>query len=537
MADYVIGFDFGNYYAQLCCIEDMDPKTRRGGTFRTLLDSSSSNVHGIPSAFFWSENVNGGQPLFGTEAEEKRPSGNCLRYMKMHMGETVTLYSKYDEKGAPVGNGRTFSYDEIITLTVQYQVRHANRELKRATGKTTNKIALTYPAILHSGQRAHLVSLVEKATMEDGKTHLQVMGTIKEPAAAALNYLAEHPGRKETVTAMVADLGAGTFDLSVVEAYPKGRPHANGEGKYYYDVKWDDGSSRVAGLMFTDRLFQYVRSQIKFDLRRRQLDDLMRDAENAKRRLSEFESTTITVSGPDDDVDIDISRGKFEELTRDLMDQIIEKIRSALNRSNVPTPDVIVITGGASRMPMVERRIVESFPQYKGKVACHKPGEAIAHGAARYAVQEQDDDIRQGAKQAGEGAIIKRTTYDIGIRYHDVSKEGEPIYVEILVPKESRVPFESKTVQSEVRKAARKSLFIVVEANCKDPDPYQPERDWREVTRITVDHGRIVQPGTPTDSRISIDGKEMLHLLVSDPQNKDAKLAETFSENLNLTNF
>ena len=43
MADYVIGFDFGNYYAQLCCIEDMDPKTRRGGTFRTLLDSSMEN--------------------------------------------------------------------------------------------------------------------------------------------------------------------------------------------------------------------------------------------------------------------------------------------------------------------------------------------------------------------------------------------------------------------------------------------------------------------------------------------------------------
>ena len=55
---YVIAYDFGNYYAQLCCIEDMDPKTRRGGTFRTLLDSSGSNVHGIPSAFFWSSKVN-----------------------------------------------------------------------------------------------------------------------------------------------------------------------------------------------------------------------------------------------------------------------------------------------------------------------------------------------------------------------------------------------------------------------------------------------------------------------------------------------
>ena len=47
MADFVIGFDFGNYYAQLCCIEDMDPRTRRGGTFRTLLDSSSSNPVGF----------------------------------------------------------------------------------------------------------------------------------------------------------------------------------------------------------------------------------------------------------------------------------------------------------------------------------------------------------------------------------------------------------------------------------------------------------------------------------------------------------
>lgn len=529
---YVIAYDFGNYYAQLCCIEDMDPKTRRGGTFRTLLDSSSSNVHGIPSAFFWSDKVNGGEPVFGVEAENKKPGCNCIRYMKLHMHEKITLYSQYDKDGKPMGLGRAFSYDDIITQTVQYQVRHANRELQRATGKTSNKIALTYPAIFHSGQRAHLVELVERATLEDG-THLQVVGTIMEPAAAALNYLAEQPGEQESQVAMVVDIGAGTFDLSLVEAYPNGRKDAKGN-TYYYDVKWNDGSFRVAGIMFTQRLYQYALKQVPFAIRKRQEDDLLVDVEEAKRRLSDYESTIVTVSGPDEDVDIELTRSKFEELTADLMDQIIAKIQDAFNTPNLPTPDVIVITGGASRMPMVERRIKERFPNYKNKVDCHKPGEAIAQGAARYAAKEGGES-KSGS--SAKRAVRQCTTYAIGIRYLDTTSPDLVPYISVMVPAGTVLPFTSKKERSYVVEPTRYSRYTVMEANCKNPDPYAPDRDWREVVSARKDHGRVAPVDTPSVSQITIDENNMLFVEVTDPNKPSAPPVRAQSTNLNLTDF
>jgi len=457
--------------------------------------------------------------------------------MKLHMGEKITLYDEFDKDGKPVGAGKTFNYDDIITQTVQYQVRHANRELQRATGKTTNKVALTYPAIFHSGQRAHLVSLVEKATLEDG-TRLEVVGTIMEPAAAALNYLAEQPGVGDVHVAMVADLGAGTFDLSLVEAYPNGQVSADGKSTCYYDVKWNDGTSKVAGLLFTEQLYKYALEQVPFSLRKRQQEDLLNDVEQAKRRLSEYETTVVTVSGADEDVDIELSRVKFEELTAELMKEIVAKIRTALDEPSLPNPATIVITGGASRMPMVARIIEESFPEYAGKVVCHKPGEAIAHGAARYATKESSRDVTMGKAQAENDQTVRlRTVYDLGICYLDTSKASHPPFISILVPAGSELPFTSRKILSSVVDPTRYSRFAVMEANCKKPGVYETERDWREVVVAIKDHGKVIPTDTPSEARIIVDKNSLLVVEVTDPRKPMDPPVKAESTNVNLTNF
>ena len=137
------------------------------------------------------------------------PLENRLRYLKRHLGETVTI------------EDRKIAYDDAITAVVQHCIRSANRQLHVGWQLSTNLVSLSYPATYLGSQREHLIRLVERATLEDG-THLKVIGTIAEPAAAALDYLAEHAKTDRETVVLTYDLGGGTFDLALVAAYPNG---------------------------------------------------------------------------------------------------------------------------------------------------------------------------------------------------------------------------------------------------------------------------------------------------------------------------
>lgn len=71
--EYVIGLDFGNFYSQPCIITDIDPVTRKGGTFRDLTDPSSNIPYGIPTAFFFAKNKHDGKPVCGAAAVKSVP--------------------------------------------------------------------------------------------------------------------------------------------------------------------------------------------------------------------------------------------------------------------------------------------------------------------------------------------------------------------------------------------------------------------------------------------------------------------------------
>ena len=110
--EYVIGLDFGNFYTQPCIITGMDPKTKRGGIFRDLTDPSSNIPYGIPTAFFYAKNKFDGQPVCGAQAAKAVPPANCLRYLKRDM-------FKDNKPNSATIDGRTFTYDEMITATAQ----------------------------------------------------------------------------------------------------------------------------------------------------------------------------------------------------------------------------------------------------------------------------------------------------------------------------------------------------------------------------------------------------------------------------------
>ena len=518
-----IGFDFGNFYSQPVVILNLDPKTLRGGTLLSLCDSSSPDPNGIPSAFFYSSKRNNGQPVCGYAATTLAPRSNVVRYLKRNMRGSVTL------------DGKTFTYEEMITQTIQHCIREANRQLRAQTQTTCNQIGMSYPASFEARDRELLKSLAEKATLDDG-TPVKVVGTITEPAAAALDFLAEHPGAKPETCVMAYDLGAGTFDLSVVEAFPNGKRYADGT-PYYYDVRWTDGLPELGGLEFDKVLRDIMIKKLGFTPRGQKADILMQLAEKTKRELTGQDTVYPSIEVNDDMVDMEITIQEFNKAAEPLVMQTIELVKKALNDPHVPRPDLILLTGGSSRMRIVQQLLEREIPQYRGKIVSHRPSQAIACGAARFATEEKDNEFHVGSdrttrtagdRTAGDNgisrAIVQRTTRDLGVPFINTSGERYR-YIETYIPKGTPLPCTSKEISGfTLNDNQSQVLMDVYEATTAFPNRRKISEDYRKVMDCTFDYRRRVPQHTPNRSRIIIDKDNILHLEAWEPDRRLATL-------------
>ena len=341
----IIGFDFGNYNTFPCFISDFDPGTRMGGIVHDLLPSGLQE--GIPSVFYYSEKVG---VLCGEEAvrTRARPQSNRIRNLKRHLGDSITL-----------DDGSVISYDDAITSVIQHCVRRANEQLHAGWQMTTNQISLSYPASYTAAQLQRLIELAEQATLADG-TPVKVVGTIREPAAAALDYLAEYAQTKEETTVLTYDLGGGTFDLALVAAYPAGRKNQTG-GTYYYDVIAPGGLPNVGGTEFDKVVYQLVLSKLDVPLKPAHKSALRRLAENIKIALSTDDYVEEDLFYEDDYLPFQITQQEFAAASRDLLMQTIDATREMLRNHPNQQPELILLTGGASQMPMVKRELEEAL--------------------------------------------------------------------------------------------------------------------------------------------------------------------------------
>ena len=376
MNDTIIGLDFGNHSSMLCFIEDVDSETKTGGNVHELL--SPQHNGGIPSVYFYSQQRG---MLCGYDAVSQRalPFQNRLRNLKRRLGETVVL----DDK--------TVSVDEAITEVIQYCVRFANKQLLENFRKTTNLIALSYPVYYTFEQKQKLIGLAEKATLEDG-TQVKVCGTIAEPAAAALDYLAMHGKFDKEATVMVYDLGGDAFKISLVGAYPKGRRNAFGD-IYYYDILCYRRLRDVSGNVFDDEMTALLNEKISVELEgetltAREADAVRKTAENAKIELSVMSAVNPEIVHEDDVLDIEVTREEFEDKIQSILKKTIRVTKNILRDHPDNKPDYIVLTGGSCEMPMVEAGLKKYLKEYADLIVKGRPALAVAAGAARYSVCE-----------------------------------------------------------------------------------------------------------------------------------------------------
>jgi molecular chaperone DnaK len=245
-------------------------------------------------------------------------------------------------------------------------------------GEEVTEAVITVPAYFNNHQR--------QATEDAGKiAGLKVRRVISEPTAAALAFGMDKKGGERKIA--VYDLGGGTFDVSIIEI-------ADVDGEHQIEVLSTSGDTFLGGEDFDKRVIDYLVSEFKkdqgVDLRNDPLalQRLKEGAERAKIELSTTEQTEINLpyitadaSGPKH-LNIKLTRAKLESLVEDLVKKTIGPCRTALDDAGLKVSEIedVILVGGQTRMPMVQKAVTELFGQSPRKDV--NPDEAVALGAA-----------------------------------------------------------------------------------------------------------------------------------------------------------
>ena len=267
-------------------------------------------------------------------------------------------------------DGKNYTPQDISAIILQKLKVDAESYL----GQKVTEAVITVPAYFTDAQR--------QATKDAGKiAGLDVKRIINEPTAASIAYGFDKDGKDEKI--LVFDLGGGTFDVSILEL---------GDGAF--EVLSTNGNNKLGGDDFDEVLVDYIADEFKktegVDLRadKMSLQRLRDAAEKAKKELSSTMSTNInlpfitaTAEGPKH-LNMDISRAKFDELTKKLVDMTLEPTKKAMTDAGISTSEIdkVILVGGSTRIPAVQ----EAVKKITGKEP-HKginPDESVALGAA-----------------------------------------------------------------------------------------------------------------------------------------------------------
>lgn len=292
-----------------------------------------------------------------TETERGRVAYHCQR------GRDDTVNIKIRD--------REFTPQEISSMILQKLKADAEAYL----GEAINEAVITVPAYFTDAQR--------QATKDAGMiAGLEVLRIINEPTAAALAYGLDKQNEDQHI--LVFDLGGGTFDVSILRL-----------GKGVFEVKATAGNNHLGGDDFDNLLVRWLvenfQSQENIDLSsdRMAIQRLREAAEKAKIELSSMISTSINLPFIAADetspkhLELELTRAKFEELTRELVEKTLGPVQQSLKDSELQPSDIdrVVLVGGSTRMPAVQQLISRFFSTSQIDRSVN-PDEAVALGAA-----------------------------------------------------------------------------------------------------------------------------------------------------------
>ena len=344
----VIGIDLGTTNSCVAVVE--------GGVATIIPNDKGERT--TPSVVAFTDS---GERLVGTAAKRQAAvnARRTVASIKRHMGTDWK-----QELG-----GKMYNPQEISAMIL----RKLREDAESYLGEKVTDAVITVPAYFNDIQR--------QATKDAGRiAGLNVRRIINEPTSAALAYGLNNGAAQKI---MVYDLGGGTFDVSIIEI---------GDG--VIEVLATCGDNHLGGDDFDERIVQWMCGEFMKTSRA----DLTRDpaamvrvkeaAEQAKKELSASEMASISlpfimqVNGQPVHLDMTLTRAKFNELTRDLVDRTEGPVRSALNDAGIAPSELgrVLLVGGSTRIPAVQQKV----QQITGKIPSKNinPDECVAQGAA-----------------------------------------------------------------------------------------------------------------------------------------------------------
>ena len=345
----IIGIDLGTTNSCVAVMEGGEP---------VVIPNAEGN-RTTPSVVAFSKN---GERLVGQIAKRQAVTNpdNTVISIKRKMGTA----------GKVKIEGEEFSPQEISAMILQKLKTDAENYL----GQKITQAVITVPAYFSDSQR--------QATKDAGKiAGLEVLRIINEPTAAALAFGMDKEDQDQKI--MVYDLGGGTFDVSILDI---------GDG--VFEVLATNGNTHLGGDDFDQRIIDYLVSEFKksngIDLLtdKMAMQRLKEAAEKAKIELSGMQQTQINLpfitadaQGPKH-LDITLTRAKFEELIRDLVDATRGPVEQAMKDAGVTAADIhkVLLVGGSTRVPCVQEEVKKITGKEPDKGI--NPDECVAIGAS-----------------------------------------------------------------------------------------------------------------------------------------------------------
>ena len=345
----IIGIDLGTTNSCVAVMEGGEP---------VVIPNAEGN-RTTPSVVAFSKN---GERLVGQIAKRQAVTNpdNTVISIKRKMGTADKVKIE----------GDTFTPQEISAMILQKLKADAENYL----GQKVTQAVITVPAYFSDSQR--------QATKDAGKiAGLEVLRIINEPTAAALAFGMDKEDQDQKI--MVYDLGGGTFDVSILDI---------GDG--VFEVLATNGNTHLGGDDFDQRIIDYLISEFKksngIDLStdKMAMQRLKEAAEKAKIELSGMQQTQINLpfitadaQGPKH-LDVTLTRAKFEELIRDLVDATRVPVEQAMKDAGVTSADIhkVLLVGGSTRVPCVQEEVKKITGKEPDKGI--NPDECVAIGAS-----------------------------------------------------------------------------------------------------------------------------------------------------------
>ena len=343
----IIGIDLGTTNS---CVAVMD-----GGECKVITNPEGNRT--TPSVVAYKN----GERIVGDAAKRQVVTNkNTVSSVKRLMGtnEKVEL------------EGKQYTPQEISAMILQYLKGYAEDYL----GEKVEKAVITVPAYFNDAQR--------QATKDAGKiAGLEVERIINEPTAAALAYGIDKTEKEQK--GLVYDLGGGTFDVSILEL-------ADGT----FEVLSTNGDTKLGGDDFDNVVVDWMVDTFKkengVDLRKdtMAMQRLKEAGEKAKKDLSGMVQTQISLpfisAGADGPLHFEatLTRAKFDEMTKHLVDRTMEPVRNALRDAGLTKNDIhqVLLVGGSTRIPAVQDAVKNALGKEPNRSV--NPDEVVAMGAA-----------------------------------------------------------------------------------------------------------------------------------------------------------